>query len=64
VRPKPHFSRVGAMEQQLRLWTDAALGQAADRLLQAVSDTRRRPALSETVLRRTTMALCMMAAQH
>ncbi|WIY52821.1 DNA polymerase III subunit delta [Devosia sp. YIM 151766] len=64
LRPKPHFSRIGALEQQLRLWTDAALTTASERLLQATSDTRRRPALSETMLRRTTLALCMLAAAH
>lgn len=64
LRPKPHFSRVGAMEQQLRLWTDGALGTALERLLQATSDTRRKPALAEAVLRRTTLGLCMMAATH
>ncbi|UYN98759.1 MAG: DNA polymerase III subunit delta [Devosia sp.] len=63
-RPKPHFSRIGALEQQLRLWSDAALAVATERLLQAVSDSRRKPALAETVLRRTTLALCMMAATH
>ncbi|WP_338721450.1 DNA polymerase III subunit delta [Devosia sp. XK-2] len=63
-RPKPHFSRMGALEQQLRLWTDPALAQASERLLQGVSDSRRRPALAEAVLRRTTLALCMMAATH
>lgn len=63
-RPKPHFSRLGALEQQLRLWTDSALANASDRLLQATSDSRRRPALSETVLRRTTLGLCMLAATH
>lgn len=62
LRPKPHFSRTSALEQQLRLWTDAALAVAGERLLQATSDTRRRPALSEAVLRRVTLALCMMAA--
>lgn len=63
-RPKPHFSRMGTLEQQLRLWTDPALAQASERLLQGVSDSRRRPALAEAVLRRTTLALCMMAATH
>jgi DNA polymerase-3 subunit delta len=62
VKPKPHFSRLGSLEQQLRLWSDRSLAAAADRLLQATSDSRRRPALAETVLRRTTLALCMMAA--
>ncbi len=64
VKPKPHFSRIGALEQQLRIWTDPALAMATERLLQATSDTRRRPALSDAVLRRTTLALCMIAASH
>lgn len=64
VKPKPHFSRLGALEQQLRLWTDESLAAANERLLNAVSDTRRRPALADAVLRRTTLALCMMAATH
>ena len=64
VKPKPHFSRIGQLEQQLRLWSDAALAQASDRLLQATSDSRRKPALATTILHRTTLALCMMAATH
>lgn len=64
LRPKPHFSRMSALEQQLRLWSDSALTTAGERLLQATADTRRRPPLAETVLRRTTLALCMMAATH
>jgi len=64
VKPKPHFSRIGALEQQLRIWSDAALATATERLLQATSDTRRRPSLADAILRRTTLALCMMAASH
>jgi len=64
LKPRPHFSRLGSLEQQLRLWPDTALAIASDRILQAVSDSRRKPALAETVLRRTTLALCMMAATH
>lgn len=64
VKPKPHFSRLNALEQQLRLWSDQALSTATERLIQATSDTRRKPVLAETVLRRTTLALCMMAATH
>ena len=63
-RPKPHFSRVPSLEQQLRLWSDPALATAAERLLQATSETRRRPALAEAILRRTTLALCTLAATH
>ncbi|KQN73689.1 DNA polymerase III subunit delta [Devosia sp. Leaf64] len=64
VKPKPHFSRIGQLEQQLRLWTDPALALASERLLQATSDSRRKPALATAILHRTTLALCMMAAQH
>lgn len=64
LRPKPHFSRSSALEQQLRLWSDAALATASERLLQTTSDSRRRPALAEATLRRTLLALCMMAASH
>ncbi len=64
LKPRPHFSRIGALEQQLRIWTDPALSMAIERLLQATSDTRRRPILADTVVRRTTLALCMMAASH
>lgn len=63
-RPKPHFSRASSLEQQLRLWSDAALATAAERLLQTTAESRRRPALAESVLRRTLLALCMMAAAH
>ncbi|WP_323014065.1 DNA polymerase III subunit delta [Devosia sp.] len=64
LRPKPHFSRMAALEQQLRLWSDGALASASARLLAATSDSRRRPALAEPALRRTLLAICMMAAAH
>lgn len=64
VKPKPHFSRMSQLEQQLRLWTDPALAQASERLLQATGDSRRKPALATTILYRTTLALCMLAATH
>ena len=63
-RPKPHFSRISALEQQLRLWSDQALATASERILQTTADTRRRPGLAEASLRRTLLALCMMAAAH
>jgi DNA polymerase III, delta subunit len=64
LKPKPHFSRMNALEQQLRLWNDQSLASATERLLNAVSETRRRPALADAVLRRTTLSLCMTAATH
>ena len=63
-RPKPHFSRIGSLEQQLRLWSDSALATALERILQTVVETRRRPGLSQATLRRTLLAICMMAAAH
>lgn len=63
-RPKPHFSRIGQLEQQLRLWSDQSLATAAERLLQTTAETRRRPALAEAALRRTLLSICMIAAAH
>ncbi|MCS6761001.1 MAG: DNA polymerase III subunit delta [Candidatus Devosia symbiotica] len=63
-RPKPHFSRAGALEQQLRLWSDNALASASARILQTTAETRCRPGLAETALRRSLLAICMMAAAH
>src|SRR5690606_7582195 len=51
-RPRPHFSRKPALEQQLRLWPDEALAAAVERLQLATSDSRRRYAMPETVSRR------------
>ena len=62
ARPKPHFSRASGLEQQLRLWSDSALASASERLLQATSDSRRRPALAEASLRRALLGICMLAA--
>lgn len=62
LKPRPHFSRSAALEQQLRLWTEPNLATASERLLQATADSRRRPQLAETILRRTALALCMIAA--
>jgi DNA polymerase-3 subunit delta len=61
LRPKPHFSRIGSLEQQLRTWSDSALATASERILQTTADSRRRPALAEASLRRTLLAICMMA---
>lgn len=64
LRPRPHFSRAGALEQQLRLWSDSALTTASERIFQATADSRRRPSLAESSLRRALLAICMMAAAH
>ena len=64
VKPKPHFSRRSALEQQLRLWSDSALAAALERLQLASGDSRKRYDLQETVLRRALLAIAMMAAEH
>jgi DNA polymerase-3 subunit delta len=64
VKPKPHFSRRSALEQQLRLWSDSALAAALERLQLASGDSRKRYGLQETVVRRALLAIAMMAAEH
>ena len=64
ARPRPHFSRRGALEQQLRLWRDDALAMAGERLHLAAAESRRRYALQETIVRRALLAVCMLAAER
>jgi DNA polymerase-3 subunit delta len=64
ARPKPHFSRRAALEQQLRLWGDASLAIATSRLHDATGESRKNYGRSETVVRRVFLALTQMAAQH
>jgi len=64
TRPRPHFSRRGALEQQLRLWSDSALAAALERLQLASADSRKRYALNETIMRRAFLAIAMMAAER
>lgn len=64
LRPKPHFSRRSALEQQLRLWSGEALGAACERLHAASADSRKRYGVQVTVVRRALLAVCMMAAER
>jgi len=64
TRPKPHFSRRAALEQQLRLWNDAALAAACERLYGATADARKRYELQETIAGRALLAVCTMAAER
>jgi DNA polymerase-3 subunit delta len=64
ARPRPHFSRKAAVEQQLRLWNDQALGAACERLHLATGESRKRPALTEALLRRALLGLCLQVAEH
>ena len=63
ARPRPHFSRRALIEQQVRLWSDAALAAALQRLQLAVADARKRYGLAETVSTRALLAVATMAAQ-
>jgi DNA polymerase-3 subunit delta len=64
ARPKPHFSRRAALEQQLRLWSETSLAVAGERLRQATGDTRKNYGRAETLTRRTLLALAQLAAHH
>jgi DNA polymerase-3 subunit delta len=63
-RPRPHFSRKSALEQQLRLWRDETLAMALERLYLATADSRKRYALQETIVRRALLGVCMLAAER
>ncbi|MFD2647826.1 DNA polymerase III subunit delta [Devosia albogilva] len=62
LKPRPHFSRAGTLEQQLRQWSDRGLAAATERILSATAESRRRPALAEATLRRALLAVATMAA--
>jgi DNA polymerase-3 subunit delta len=63
-RSKPHFSRIRSVEQQLTIWSDAALAAAGERLLQATADSRRVYGTGDAVVRRTLLAIAIMANSH
>jgi DNA polymerase III subunit delta len=63
ARPRPHFSRRAALEQQLRLWRDGTLAAALARLRAAAAESRRHPGLAEPLLRRTLLALSRVASE-
>lgn len=61
--PRPHFTRTRSIEQQLRLWNDATLGKAAERIYEATRDMRKSGQLPDTLARRALLAICITAAQ-
>lgn len=63
-RPKPHFSRRSALEQQVRLWSDTALAAALERLQLASLDSRKRYGLQAMVVRRALLGIARTAAEH
>lgn len=61
-RPRPHFSRKGQLEQQLRLWNDEALAAVSNRVYDAILESRRTPNLSEAIAHRALLAIGIAAA--
>jgi len=64
ARPRPHFSRRAAIEQQLRVWRDSSLGAAAERLHLAAGESRKRHQLEVSIVRRAFLAVTMIAAER
>lgn len=64
ARPRVHFSRMPAMERQLRVWSDKALADAASRLYDAVLETRRNAAVKIAATSRALLAVCVAGAQR
>jgi DNA polymerase-3 subunit delta len=62
--PKPHFSRRASLEQQVRLWNDATLAAAAEKLLLTTAESRKSYGMSETIIRRALLSLARQAAGH
>ncbi len=63
-RPRPHFSRKTALEQQLRLWTDARLSSACERIYQAIYESRKSTSLNTAIAHRALMAISVAAARY
>lgn len=63
-RPRPHFARRDALEQQLRLWNDDALANATARLHQAIGDSRKNAQLANSIADRALLAICVSAAHR
>lgn len=58
-----HFSRAGAVQSQIRSWSDAALARAAMRLYDAIATTRKQPDLAVPGARQTLLSLAVAAAR-
>ena len=62
ARPPLFFGRHVKVADQLRLWTAAALGNAADTTAKAVQQTREFPVLENQIASRAALSLARMAA--
>jgi len=63
-KPRPHFSRKSALEQQLRLYNDMRLSSACDRIYQAIADTRKSAKLDSSITHRALIAIGIAAARY
>ncbi len=63
-RPKPHFSRINSLEQQLRLWNDNRLASATNRIYQAIADTRKTTSINTSITHRALIAIGVAAAHY
>ncbi len=63
-KPRPHFSRKSALEQQLRLWSDQRLALASDRVYQAIAQSRKSATLEASITHRALMAISVAAARY
>jgi DNA polymerase-3 subunit delta len=64
LRPRPHFSRLDSLEQQVRLWSDKNLSAAAARIHQTIADSRKTAQLADSHAHRALLAICISAAHR
>ncbi len=64
LKPRPHFSRSTALEQQLRLWSDQRLSLACDRIYQAIAQSRKSATLEASITHRALIAISIAAARY
>lgn len=64
ARPRPHFSRMAAMERQLRMWSDDSLSAACSRIHAAVLESRKNSLLNTQIAQRSLLAICVAAAHR
>ena len=62
--PPVHFSREEKVGAALRLWTPARLLRAMQQLADATLDTRRQPALAETIAQRVLLSIAVSARRR
>lgn len=63
-RPRPHFSRKSALEQQLRTWNDDNLASASARIYDAIAQSRKSATLAPAIAHRALLAVCVAAAHR